>query len=156
MTQKSYLEGGVLNLATFAKQLKFHRITFVAILKQVMGNAVIRVVDENKNIHCSLIMGKASVAPNKFVSIPRLEFAAAVLSLKILNITKKELQLQELDEYFWRDSRVVLGYIASDRGAFKTFVANRKHMIQENSSGSMSKIACQSVEVYLIKGESCR
>ena len=48
-------------------------------------------MDENKNIHCSLIMGKASVAPNKFVSIPRLEFAAAVLSLKILNITKKEL-----------------------------------------------------------------
>ena len=35
---------------------------------------------------------------------------------------KKELQLQEFDEYFWTDSRVVLGYIANDTRAFKTFV----------------------------------
>ena len=47
---------------------------------------------------------------------------------------KKELQLQELDEYFWTDSRVVVGYIANDTRAFKTFVANRVHLIQENSN----------------------
>ena len=45
---------------------------------------------------------------------------------------KKELQLQEVDEYFWTDSKAVLGYIANDTRAFKTFVANRVHMIQEN------------------------
>ena len=53
-----------------------------------------RVVDENENIHCSLIMGKARVAPKMFVSILRLELAAAVLSLKISNMIKKELQLK--------------------------------------------------------------
>ena len=79
-------------------------------------------------------MGKARVAPKKFVSIPRLELVAAVLSVKISNMIKKELQLQELDEAFWTDSRVVLGYIANDTRAFKTFVANRVHMIQENSN----------------------
>ena len=46
---------------------------------------------------------------------------------------KKKLQLQQLDEYFWKDSRVVLGYIANDTKAFKTFVANSVHMTQEHS-----------------------
>ena len=59
-------------------------------------------------------MGKARVAPKKFVSIPRLELVAAVLSVKISNMIKKEFQLQELEEYYWTDSRVVLGYIAND------------------------------------------
>ena len=94
----------------------------------------LRVVDENENIQCSLIMGKAKVAPKKFVSIPKLELVAAVLSVKTSNMIKKELQLQQLDEYFWTDSRVVLGYIANDTRAFKNFVANRVHMIQENSN----------------------
>ena len=94
----------------------------------------LRVVDENENIHSSLIMWKARVASKKFISIPRLELVAAVLSVKISNMIKKELQLQELDNYFWTDSRVVLGYIANDARAFKTFIANRVHMIQENSN----------------------
>ena len=94
----------------------------------------LRVVDENENIQCSLIMGKAKVAPKKFVSIPKLELVAAVLSMKTSNMIKKELQLQQLDEYFWTDSRVVLGYIANDTKAFKTFVVKRVHMIQENSN----------------------
>ena len=51
----------------------------------------LRVVDENENIHCSLIIGKARVAPKEFVSIPRLELVAAVLSVKISNMIKKEL-----------------------------------------------------------------
>ena len=94
----------------------------------------LRVVDENENIYCSLIMGKERVDPKKLVSIPRLELVAAVLSVKISNMIKKELQLQELDEYFWTDSRVVLGYIANDTKAFKTFVVKRVYMIQENSN----------------------
>ena len=99
----------------------------------------LRVVDENENIHCSLIMGKARVAPKMFASIPRLELVAAVLSVKISNMIKKELQLQELDEYCWTDSRVVFGYIANDTRTFKTFFANRVYMIQENSKYVPSK-----------------
>ena len=79
------------------------------------------------------------MAPEKFTSIPRLEFTPAVLSVKILNMIKKELQLQGLDKYFWTDSKVVLGYIANDTRAFNTFLANRVHMIQENSNAEQWK-----------------
>ena len=77
-------------------------------------------------------MGKTRVAPKQFASIPRLELNVTVLSVKISNMIKKELQLHKFDEYFWTDSRVVLGYFANDTRAFKTFVAKRVHMIQEN------------------------
>ena len=53
----------------------------------------LRVVDENQNMHCSLIMRKARVAPKTFVSIPKLELAAAVLTVKIPNMIKKEFKL---------------------------------------------------------------
>ena len=92
------------------------------------------VVDENENIDCSLIMGKANVALKMFVSVPRLELVAAALSVKISNMMKKELQLQELDKYFWTDSRVVLGYIANNTRAFKAFFANREHMLQKDGN----------------------
>ena len=78
-------------------------------------------------------MGKARVAPKTFVSIASIELTAAALSVTISNMIKKELHLQELDEYFWTDSRVVLGYIATDTRAFKRFVANRLQKIQENN-----------------------
>ena len=50
-------------------------------------------MDENQNMHCSLIMTKARVAPKTFVSIPMLELAAAVLTVKIPNMIKKEFKL---------------------------------------------------------------
>ena len=84
-------------------------------------------------------MGKARVASKRFVSILRLELVATVLSVKISNIIKKNLQLQEFDEYFWTDSRDVLRCIANDTRAFKTFVANRVLMLQENSNVELWK-----------------
>ena len=54
--------------------------------------------------------------------------------MKISNMIKKEFQLQELHEYFGTDRKIVLGYVANDARAFKTFVASRLHMIKENSN----------------------
>ena len=96
-------------------------------------SSYLRLVDEYGHIRCTLMMAKARVTPRKFVSIPRLELVAAVLGVKISALIKKELEMEELTEYFWTDSKVVLGYIANDSRAFKTFVANRVQAIQEYS-----------------------
>ena len=53
-------------------------------------------------------MGRARLAPKTFVSIPRLELVTFVLLVKISNMIKKGLQVQEFDEYFGAGSRVVL------------------------------------------------
>ena len=41
-----------------------------------------KLVDQKGMIHCGLVMAKSRVTPIKFVSIPRLELAAASLSIK--------------------------------------------------------------------------
>ena len=93
----------------------------------------LRVVNENENIHCSLIMDKTRVAPRNCVFIRRLELAAAVLSVKISNMIKKELQLQGIDEYFRTESKMVLGDVPNNMTAL---------------------MQCRTVEVFPIKAES--
>ena len=89
-------------------------------------------VDEEGQIHCSMLLGKSRVVPKKSVSIPRLELTAAVLSVEMACLLKKELNLGEVTHYFWTDSKVVLGYNRNNT-RFKTFVANRIHQIKENT-----------------------
>ena len=56
----------------------------------------IRLVNKIGKIHCSLVMGKSGVAPIKYTSIPRLELAAAALSVKMAGIIKKELAIDHI------------------------------------------------------------
>ena len=94
----------------------------------------LRLVDEDGHIHCSLVLAKSRVTPLKFVSIPRLELTAAVLSIKVSLLLKKELTISTpIREFYWTDSKVVLGYIRNEAKRFKVFVANRVQIIRENS-----------------------
>ena len=77
------------------------------------------------------------MTPTKYVSIPRLELTAATLSIKMLQLIKKELELNDVTsirEHFWTDSQVVLGYINNESKRFKVFVANRVQLIHDNSN----------------------
>ena len=65
----------------------------------------IRMVDEKDRVHCSLLLGKSRVVPKKFISIPRLELNAAVLSVKVACLLKKELNFGEVEEWFWTDRK---------------------------------------------------
>ena len=94
----------------------------------------LRLVNENQRVHCSFVMGKSRVAPLKPVTIPRLELTAAVCSVRISQQLQRELEYTIDQEYFWTDSKVVLGYIANESRRFHVFVANRVQEIQENTS----------------------
>lgn len=93
----------------------------------------LRHVNENGNVHCALVTAKARVAPIKVTTIPRLELTAAVVSVAASSTIKEELGLKNVDEYFWTDSKVVLGYINNEAHRFHTFVSNRIQKIRLSS-----------------------
>ena len=70
-------------------------------------------------------MGKSRVTPKKYATIPCQELVAAVLSVKIAVLIRRELGTEWKNETFRTDSKVVLGYIISYTRKFKIFVANR-------------------------------
>ena len=63
-------------------------------------------------------MGKYRVAPTKITTIPRLELTAAVVSAKVSEMVQEELHYANLKQYFWTDSKVVLGCINNDAKRF--------------------------------------
>lgn len=69
----------------------------------------------------------------------------AVVSVKSSNLLKGEFGSADTEEFFWTDSKVVLGYIKNEAQRFHTFVANHIQKIQSNSS----------VEIHTYLGESC-
>lgn len=94
----------------------------------------LRYKNDRDEVHCSLVMAKARVAPSKVTSIPRLELAAAVISAKVSVMLKRELDMKIDQEIFWTDSQVVLGYINNDARRFHIYVANRVQLIRNNSN----------------------
>ncbi|XP_073234570.1 uncharacterized protein [Porites lutea] len=93
----------------------------------------LRLVDTSDEVNCSLVMGKARVTPLRPITIPRLELTAAVVSVRVSDMLRRELQYDELEEVFWTDSKVVQAYIQNDARRFHTFVANRVQQIRERT-----------------------
>ncbi|XP_037388700.1 uncharacterized protein LOC119262023 [Pygocentrus nattereri] len=93
----------------------------------------LRVISESDEVHCSLVMGKSRVTPSKVTTIPRLELTAAVVAVRTSDMLRNELEIQDLQEYFWTDSTVVLGYINNDARRFQVFVSNRIQRIKTST-----------------------
>ena len=79
-------------------------------------------------------MGKARVTPLKPVTIPRLELTVALLSVRISASLREELEYDQIEEVFYTESQVVLGYIKNDSRRIHVFVANRVQQIRDNST----------------------
>lgn len=94
----------------------------------------LRMINDRDEVHCALVMAKSRVTPLKPVTVPRLELTAAVVSTKISSLLQKELNYQDMQEFFWTDSRVALGYISNEARRFHTFVANRVQAIRDHAS----------------------
>ncbi|XP_049336713.1 uncharacterized protein LOC125802504 [Astyanax mexicanus] len=93
----------------------------------------LRFYNAKGDVHCALVIGKSRVAPTKVTTVPRLELTAAVVSVKMSSMLKEELASLEAEEFFWTDSKVVLGYIRNEARRFHTFVANRVQKIHLGS-----------------------
>ena len=96
-------------------------------------SSYLRMINDRDEVHCALVMAKSRVTPLKPVTVPRLELTAAVVSTKISSFLQKELNYQDMQEFFWTDSRVVLGYISNEARRFHTFVANRVQAIRDHA-----------------------
>ena len=94
----------------------------------------LRMTNSQGDIHCAFVMGKSRVAPLKQVTIPRLELTAAVVSAKIGKYLVDTLKYSRVHQYFWVDSKIVLGYVSNEAKRFNTYVANRIQQIRDLSS----------------------
>lgn len=74
-------------------------------------------------------MGKARAAPRKTVSTLRLELAAAAVSVRVADVLKNELDYERIQEFYWTNSMVVLGFINNESQRFHVYVANRVQLI---------------------------
>ena len=93
----------------------------------------LRLTNPEGKVHCSLLMSKSKLAPLKPITIPRLELAAAVESVKLDNLIKRETELCLLESVFWTDSMIVLWYLQKEEKQFQTYVANRIGTIREQT-----------------------
>ena len=81
-------------------------------------------------------MGKARLAPIHKITIPRLELTAAVISVKLSEIIREELEIKTDQVNYWTDSTTVLKCLNSDSKRFHTFESNRLTVIRNGSSVS--------------------
>ena len=87
-------------------------------------------IDE-KLINVSFLIAKGRVAPVRPMSIKRLELLGALLSARMLNKLKEIMKSQIKSTHLYSDNKSVLGWVASDPGKWKPFVANRIRRIHQ-------------------------
>lgn len=63
---------------------------------------------QDHSYHCTLVFGKARLAPVKPLTIPRLELQAAVMVVRMSQTIQKELDVTPNQITYWTDSTTVL------------------------------------------------
>ena len=88
---------------------------------------------QRKGTSCkvNLVFSKLRLAPNKSVSIPRLELLAALIGTRAIQFVTKQLRLKLTQKHLWSDSQCVLNWIASGKHASR-FVENRLEEIRKH------------------------
>ena len=123
-----------IKLANFGRVVESSIYHFSDASEDEYGQAsYLRLVNNQDVIHYVLLIGKARISPLKHVSIQRLELVAATLFANITLLLQEELDIEINKEYFWTDSKVVLGYISNSSKRFKIFIAKRIQFIHDHS-----------------------
>lgn len=97
--------------------------------------AYLRVVHEH-GIDVIFVFGKTRGAPQKMMSIPRLELQAGVLGIRICKTVLQNHDLKVSRINYWTDSRTLLYWVNSVERRFKPFVAHRITEILSHSEAS--------------------
>nr|XP_046258521.1 uncharacterized protein LOC124066300 [Scatophagus argus] len=104
-----------------------------ASVKAISAVAYLKVTDHNGHTEVGFVLGKARLAPQSELTIPRLELCAAVLAVEIAEIIVEEIDLKLDSVRFYTDSKVVLGYIHNQSKRFYVFVSNRVQRIRKST-----------------------
>ncbi len=102
--------------------------------KVIAAVAYLKTVDSDGNCHTGFITGKARVAPQPVLTIPRLELCAAVLAVNIMETITTEIAVKFDEINFYTDSRVVFGYIYNEKHRFQVYVSNCVQRIRKSTN----------------------
>lgn len=91
-------------------------------------------VKSSEGTDVSLVAAKSRVAPQKALSIPRLELQAAVLSTRLKDTIVQELAISIDDVVLWTDSQTALGWIRSTTRKYSAFVSHRVSEILDTTN----------------------
>lgn len=84
-----------------------------------------RIVSKYSEIQVIFIAGKTKYAPQKLLSVPKLELQAAVLGTRLMLSIINSHNIKINKCYLWSDSDTVIHWIRSDYRKYKPFVAHK-------------------------------
>lgn len=94
--------------------------------------AYIKVTSHQEQTEIGFVFGKAKLAPQPGLTIPRLELCAAVLAVEIAEMVVTEMDTTFDNVTYYTDSKVVLGYIHNQTRRFYIYVHNRVQRIHQS------------------------
>ncbi len=103
-----------------------------ASVKAIAAVAYIKVTSHQEQTDIGFVFGKAKLAPQPDLTIPRLELCAAVLAIEIAEMLVSEMDTTFDNMTYYTDSKVVLGYIQNQSRRFYVYVHNRIQRIRQS------------------------
>ncbi|RXN24352.1 hypothetical protein ROHU_022274 [Labeo rohita] len=110
-----------------------------ASVKAIAAVAYIKVTSHQDQTEIGFVFGKAKLAPQPDLTIPRLELCAAVLAIEIAEMVVAEMDTTFDSITYYTDSKVVLGYIQNQSRRFYVFVHNRIQRIRQSPCSGLWK-----------------
>ena len=120
------------SLSTTNAQRKELCVFADASVKAISAVAYIK-LSSPENTEVGFVFGKAKLAPQAGLTIPRLELCAAVLAVEVAELVVAEMDIEFESIEYYTDSKVVLGYIYNQSRRFYVFVHNRVQRILQSS-----------------------